>query len=111
MIKQDVTVWQCECGNHSIILDKDLKSFKLDIEEILCPLCGNEMISECIKELTIGDFKKDPVIMGRLKEIKNKLLPVFSEDEELIKQYYIFYKEDMKFMLTLLNKEVGRKEG
>lgn len=98
MNKENTTIWKCECGKNIIILDESLKSTKLERNDILCPLCGNEIVSECVKNISIGSIRDDKKTMTRLKEIKEKLKHIPIENEETM-QYYVFYKEDIKFLL------------
>jgi len=122
MIKDTVTVWQCECGKNIIILENNMTATELNSEDILCPLCGNEMVSECTRDIEIiGSIKeereKDKNFNKLLDEVqdkakdemmdairfRNELTPAAKGKE--LSNYAELCKKDVKFLLRLIDKE------
>jgi len=96
MIKDVVTVYQCECKKNIIILDENFQGTEIEREEILCPICGNEMVDECSRDMTIGSVRDDKDIWDKVLYIKNKVTIDKSKlDKELV--------SDIKFLLELFD--------
>lgn len=59
MLKVLVNIWQCECGKNIIILDENLQDSNSESDDILCPLCGEEMVGSMVRNLTITDSSEE----------------------------------------------------
>ena len=56
-MKVKTSMWKCKCGKHIIILGEKMEDIPLKTEDILCPICGEEMESSTTRTLTIGDIQ------------------------------------------------------
>lgn len=47
-----VEIYTCECGKNIIILDENYED-TTDIEDIQCPICGEQMVSHMTRKIDI----------------------------------------------------------
>lgn len=52
-MKTIVEIHTCDCGKNIIVLDENFEN-ATDTENMECPVCGGEMVSETLREITIN---------------------------------------------------------
>ena len=73
MTKDVVTVWHCKCKKNYIILDEEMMGTELSLDEVLCPVCGNEAVSSYTKDMTIGSVRDDKEVWDKVLTLKNRM--------------------------------------
>lgn len=54
-MKVIASIYQCECGRNIIVLDDNMEfDGNLNPEQMECPVCGGEMVSECTRTIDIN---------------------------------------------------------
>jgi hypothetical protein len=96
MMRDVATLFQCECKKHIIILDGDLQGTDLEKEDVLCPVCGNEMVSEMSRNITLGSVRDDKTVWEKVQSIKDRLNNGTTKSID-------DYNEDVRFLLSLLD--------
>lgn len=88
-------------------LPQPIDSIAESLMNIKCPFCHEEGISIHSNTLKVYDSELAGDVKQRLEEIEDKLEHRPGVDTAGTLQYYVFYKEDVRFLLKLLGQKGG----